>query len=351
MMPSFERLLDLEVVRRHAVAGAAIDDDRFGGAQALGGARGIDRGIAAAIDDDAAAEQRLVLAFHRAQHRDGVEHLRGGAGRNKGALADMGADGEEGGVELAGLHGVEDVVDLGVELELDADIEDPLHFRIEHVARQAVFRNAEAHHAAGGGPGIVDRHSMAHAAQMIGGGQAGRTGADDQHALAAFRLRRRESPAALDRLVAEETLDRIDADGFVDLRAVAGGFAGMIADAAHHRGQRIVLRQHAPGVFVVAGFGVIEPGLDVLAGRAGVVAGRQTIDIDRPLGAPGAGLVGEARADVEGDGEGMVHQASSSGSSRRYSAMLRSAIACSRPRRFLPSSESNRWAKRFCGFR
>ena len=65
------------------------------------------RGVAAAVDHDAPAEQRLVLAFHRAQQRDGVEHLRGGTGGNKGALADMGADGEECRVEASDLHAFE----------------------------------------------------------------------------------------------------------------------------------------------------------------------------------------------------------------------------------------------------
>ena len=64
-----QRLLDLEVVRRHLLARAAVDDDRLGRAEALGGARDVDRGVAAAVDDDAAAEQRLLLALHAAQHR------------------------------------------------------------------------------------------------------------------------------------------------------------------------------------------------------------------------------------------------------------------------------------------
>jgi hypothetical protein len=59
-----ERLFDLEVVRGHAIARAAIDDDGFGRAKPFGGARDIERGVAAAIDGDAPAEQRLVLAFH-----------------------------------------------------------------------------------------------------------------------------------------------------------------------------------------------------------------------------------------------------------------------------------------------
>ena len=100
-------------MRRHAIAGTAIDDDRLGRAQPFGGAGGVDGGVAAAVNDDAAAEQRLVLAFHRSQQRDGVENLRGGTGGNIGALADMGADGEEGRIEAAGLHALDDAVDLG----------------------------------------------------------------------------------------------------------------------------------------------------------------------------------------------------------------------------------------------
>jgi hypothetical protein len=111
-----QRLFDLEVVRRHLVAGAAVDDDRLG-AHALGGAGDVDGRVAAAIDHDAAAEHRLVLAFHAAQHRDGVDDLGRVAGRDHGALADVGADGEEGGVEAAVLHRLEDVVDLAVELD------------------------------------------------------------------------------------------------------------------------------------------------------------------------------------------------------------------------------------------
>ena len=42
------------------------------------------------------------------------------------------------------------------------------------------------------------------------------------------------------RLVAEEPLDRVDADGTVELRAVAGCLTGVVADPAHDRGQRVV---------------------------------------------------------------------------------------------------------------
>ena len=47
-----------------------------------------------------------------------------------------------------------DVGDLGVELELDAHVDDALHLGVEHVARQPVLRDAEAHHPAGERAGL-----------------------------------------------------------------------------------------------------------------------------------------------------------------------------------------------------
>jgi len=85
------------------------------------------------------------------------------------------------------------------------------------------------------GPALVDFDLMAEAAQLVGGRQARRSGADHEHPLAAFGGRRRKAPAALDGLVAQETLDRIDPDRGIELRPVASGFARVIADPAHHR--------------------------------------------------------------------------------------------------------------------
>ena len=45
----------------------------------------------------------------------------------------------------------------------DAEIDDAADLGIEHVARQAVFGNAEAHHAAGERAGLVNFHRMTHA--------------------------------------------------------------------------------------------------------------------------------------------------------------------------------------------
>ena len=149
---------------------------------------------------------------------------------------------------------------------------------------------------------------MAEPAQVVGGGEPGRPGADDEHALArsAAASTGTVQPCRM-RLVAEEPLDGVDADGLVELAAVARGLAGVVADPADDRGERVVGHDLAPRRFVAPLLRVVEPPLDVLPGRAGVVARRQQVDVDRPLGAPGAGLVGQAGADVEGDRERLVH--------------------------------------------
>ncbi len=55
----------------------------------------------------------------------------------------------------------------------------------EHVARQAVGGDAVAHHPAGLGARVADLDLVPQARQVVGGRQAARAGADDQHALSA----------------------------------------------------------------------------------------------------------------------------------------------------------------------
>src|SRR5207237_5535162 len=98
--------------------------------------------------------------------------------------------------------------------------------------------------------------------------------ADDEHVLPRQRGRLVEGPAALDRLVAEKALDRVDADRLIDASAIALDLAGVIADPSHDRGEGVVLDQVTPRGFVVAGLRMEEPALDVLAGRAFLVARR-----------------------------------------------------------------------------
>ncbi len=292
----------------HLLARAPVHDQRLRGAEPLGGARHIECCIAAAVDHHTPAQLWLLTRLHAAQYTDRIENARGVARGNLGTLRNVRADGEEGRIETARCHTGFDVIDARVELQGNAQIENALHFGIEHVARQPVLGNAEAHHPAGQRPGFVDRDLMPHACQMERRGKARRPGPDDQDLLAArcrFGLKLPSAPA---RLVAEEPFDRMDADGFIELPAIARHFARVVADAPHQRGHRIVLCEFAPSPLVVAALGMVKPALDVLARRAGVIARRQPIHIHGPLRAPAAGVVGEARSRVEGNGEGFFHR-------------------------------------------
>ena len=190
-------------------------------------------------------------------------------------------------------------VDLVVQHDPHAHSLDAGDLRHQIVARQAVGRDAEMQHAAGQRAGLVDLDLMTEPGQVIGGRQTARSGADHQDALARGG-RDRHGPALGCRQVAEKTLDRVDRHGGVQLAAIAGGFARVIADPAVRRRQRVVGHQRFPGPPVVARLRQGQPGLDVLAGRAGVVAGRQQRDIVRQAGTEWSRAVAQRQIDDRG---------------------------------------------------
>src|SRR5581483_11578504 len=121
-------------------------------------------------------------------------------------------------------------------------------------------------------PGIADFRVVAEAGEVVGGGEAARAGADDENPLAGRGSVDRQLPAAGGGAVAEKALDRMDRDRLVELGAVTGRLAGMVADAPVDRRHRIVANDGFPCGAVVAPLGMSQPRLDVLAGRAGDVA-------------------------------------------------------------------------------
>ena len=269
-----DRLLDLEVVRGHPVSGPPVDHDRVGRAQPLRGTGDVHRRVTAADDCDAAAEQRLLLALHAAQHRHRVQDVRGLAGWDVGPPADVGADGEERGVEAAGLHLVRDVAYRPVQLERHAHIEDARNLGVKHVPGEPVLRDAIAHHPAGRAARVEDGDLMPQHREVVGGRQPGGAGSDDQDLLAGRRGIGLDGPALLDGLVPEEPLHRVDADGGVELGPVADRLARVVADPSHDRREGVVQHDLVPGavVPVAALLALVQPLLDVLACRAGVVA-------------------------------------------------------------------------------
>ncbi len=269
-----------EVVCRHMRAIPAIDDHRFGGAEAMHRAGDVHGGVASAVYDHAPAQARRGTSFHVAQQRDRVEYLDGVACRDVDMFGEVGTDRDEDRIESARLLLGQDVVDPVVGHELDAHLLDPSDLLRQVRARQAIGRNAEMQHAARQWAGVVDLHLMSEPRQMIGGGKSAWAGADDQHPLAAGDLVDRHRPALRHREVAQETLDGVNADGAVELLAVAAGFAGVIADTSVHSRQRIVADQRFPCGSVVSRLRQSEPRLDVLAGGAGRIAGRKQVHIE-----------------------------------------------------------------------
>ncbi|MNC47280.1 hypothetical protein D3C75_963320 [compost metagenome] len=187
----------------------------------------------------------------------------------------MGTDGHKDGVKAPLVALAQHILHLVVEGQRHPGRQDAGHLPIQHVARQTVGRNTEAQHAARQWPRFADLHPMAEPVEVPGAREAGRAGTDHQHLLAAGGRRWRRLPATGQRLVAEEAFDGVNGDGVIHLTAVAGAFAGVITDPAVDGGQGIFFDESLPGRFKAASFGQGKPGLDVLAGRAGMVAGWQ----------------------------------------------------------------------------
>src|SRR5215217_7052190 len=156
---------------------------------------------------------------------------------------------------------------------------------------------------------------MPQSGEVVCGRKPGRACTDDEHALPRRRGRTGELPALLDREIADEALDGVDAHRLIELGPVADRLAGVVADSAHHARKRIVVNEllPCPAIAVTARLRFVEPRLDVFTGRAGLGARREEVDVDRAFCPPRARLVREARTDVERDGEGLlIHTTSSS---------------------------------------
>ncbi len=115
--------------------------------------------------------------------------------------------------------------------------------------------------------------------QVIGRRESTGAGADNEHSFAGGLRCGLEAPLFLACGVAEKALDRVDGHRCIEICSVADGFAWVIAHPAVDGGERIVSGQLTPGPLVLADAGVGEPGLDVFAGRATGVAGRQQVDV------------------------------------------------------------------------
>ena len=138
--------------------------------------------------------------------------------------------------------------------ELDAEVEDVVAFLVEHVFRQAEFRNLRAHHAAGQRV-LVEHHALiAYRRKIARHGQRGWAAAYERNALAVF-CRGRLGQAVADVIleVGGDALEPADRDRlFLDPAAPARRLAGAVAGAAEHAREYVRFPVDHVGVAVAA---------------------------------------------------------------------------------------------------
>ncbi|HEU5267443.1 MAG TPA: hypothetical protein VFU35_12120 [Jatrophihabitans sp.] len=129
-----ERVVQLDLVRRHPFSVAAVDDHCLVRAESSHGTRGVHRGVAAAVHDHRSPERRPVPVGDVGQQAERVQDVRGLHGRDVRPMAERSADGEEGGVEAAVAHHWFEVGEAAVGVQRDPEGEQPGDLDVEHVA-------------------------------------------------------------------------------------------------------------------------------------------------------------------------------------------------------------------------
>ena len=229
-------VLHLLDVGGHALPGPPVDDDGVFGAEPSGRAGRVHGGVAAAVDHHATSENGWLALLGVMQQRDGVEDARRVSGGDVGVLGPLGAHGEERGIEALVPHGRLEVVDRPPADDLDAQGANALDLALHDVTRQAVGGDAVAHHAPRQGRRLVQDDLVPEEPQVVGGREAARPGADDEHPPPRGRSRRVGRPALAECAVAQEPLHGVDPHRLVHGGPVAGRLTGVEAGSSHHGG-------------------------------------------------------------------------------------------------------------------
>ena len=163
------------------------------------------------------------------------------------------------------------LADDDVGLELDAHAAQVVHFFFHNCLGQAELRNAIDEHAAELVQGFKNADAMALLDQVSRGREAGRTAADNGHALArGGRVGGQSKLAALALEVGDKPLQVANGDGRALLAQHASALALVLlrADAAGDGGQNVVLAHFGRRGKIVAGIDEGHYFLDLYAHRA-----------------------------------------------------------------------------------
>ncbi len=145
----------------------------------------VDRDVAAADDDHPRPDPDRLAAAHVAQEIDAPQHEGLMDTFDRDQARALGTEPEEHRVVVLA-KGLE-AADLGAGADRDSQLPDLVELLVEQIGRQPVGRNPVAQHATGLLLLLDDLDVVTEGAQVVGGGETGRPGADDTDPLAAVR--------------------------------------------------------------------------------------------------------------------------------------------------------------------
>ena len=215
----------------------------------------VHRGVAAAVDDHAPAQHRLLLALHAAQH---ARRRRGCAPpRRRGCRRAWRCARRPPGtrVEAALAHRLEDVGRPCGSAPARRPCRGSAATSASSTSRGSRYFGMPKRimpPAIGPGSWIVDLVAEPRRGGRRPTAPTGPAPTTSTRLPARLGAATSTRPALLDRLVAEEPLDRVDPDRLVELAAVAGGLAGVVADPPHDRRERVVLHDLPPRALVAS---------------------------------------------------------------------------------------------------
>src|SRR5579883_3445544 len=240
-------LVHLILVGTHLLLRAAIEHIDLLGAKANRGAAAIHRGKATAQDDHMLAHEGRLAEVGPGEHRDAMLDTLEVCARNNlvvgtgQVVGDITAGGQVDRIIL-----FEQIFHL--DITTHARIIFHLHAEIAHIfgglfgghaARETPDGDAVDHYAASDGISLVDRHGIAHFAQVAGAGQAGRAGSHNCHLLVSGDRRRRNAMTEL-AVIGGGALEPANGDWLtIDLVATADRLTWAGTGASEHAGNNI----------------------------------------------------------------------------------------------------------------
>jgi hypothetical protein len=140
----------------------------------------------------------------------------------------------------------------------------------------------------------VDLDVVAKHCEVVGGRQAGRASANDEDAVPGGLRGPGERPALFNGKVTEVALHGVNGHGTIEVGAVTGHFAGVVADTTVDGREGVVGGQLTPCLLFFVGLDEAQPLLNVFAGWAASITGRKHVEVYGSAGTGGSDAAGRA---------------------------------------------------------